>query len=259
MPVPVAAREGMAFPRTYAHAFSLDIRTPTLLVVTSGHFLTPSHKLTKGHRGRSTIQETRDKDMATKQQEKSQQTMQELMDSAIRLFGSKGFVSTSVAEITDNAGYAKGSFYRHWNSKDELFLQIIERKFKHYRAARHERIREAGNLEEAMNIIWDFLETILGDRDWSSIFLEFTVHSATNDSLRKLMNKSDYRLNNRVFADLVRDHMETDFPPEKIGALNTAMFEGYLIHRALGTRVLDLADVRRAAIDMALKNGTKRD
>jgi AcrR family transcriptional regulator len=196
--------------------------------------------------------------MATKQQEKSQQTMQELMGAAISLFGSKGFASTSVAEITDKAGYAKGSFYRHWNSKDELFLQIIEQKFKRYRATRHDKIREAHDLDEAMNIIWDFLETILGDKDWSSIFLEFTVYSATSEPLRKLMNKSDYRLSNRVFADLVREHVETDFPPEKIGALNTAMFEGYLIHRALGTQVLDLADVRKAAIDMALKNGTKQ-
>ncbi|MBG0789516.1 MAG: TetR/AcrR family transcriptional regulator [Desulfovibrionaceae bacterium] len=196
--------------------------------------------------------------MSTKQQEKSQQTMQELMDSAIQLFGSKGFASTSVAEITDNAGYAKGSFYRHWNSKDELFLQIIERKFRQYRAARHEKIRKARNLEEAMNIIWDFLETILADRNWPSILLEFTVYSATNEPLRKFMNKSDYRLSNQVFADLVREHMETDFPPEKVGALNTAIFEGYLIHRALGTQVLSLADVRQNAIALALMNGTKQ-
>lgn len=161
-----------------------------------------------------------------------------------------------MAEITDSAGYAKGSFYRHWNSKDELFLQIIEQKFKRYRAARHTKIREAKDLEEAMNIIWDFLETILADKNWSSIFLEFTVYSATSEPLRKLMNKSDYRLSNRVFADLVRDHVETDYPPEKIGALNTALFEGYLIHCALGTQVLGLSDVRKNAIAMALKNGT---
>nr|WP_321513684.1 TetR/AcrR family transcriptional regulator [uncultured Pseudodesulfovibrio sp.] len=196
--------------------------------------------------------------MAKKQQEKSQQTMQELMDSAIELFGSKGFASTSVAEITDHAGYAKGSFYRHWNSKDELFLQIVERKFKQYRATRHDKIVNAENLEQAMNIIWDFLETIVHDKNWSSIFLEFTVYSATNDPVRKLMNKSDYRLSNKVFADLVRDHVETDFSPEKIGALNTALFEGYLIHHALGAEELSLKDIRENAIAMALRNGTKQ-
>jgi len=197
--------------------------------------------------------------MATKQQEKSRQTMQELMASAIELFGTKGFASTAVAEITEHAGYAKGSFYRHWNSKDELFLQIVEQKFKQYRATRHDRVQQAADLREAMGIIWDFLETIVADRNWSAIFLEFTIHAATNESLRRLLNQSDYRLSDRVFADLVRDHVTSDFPPEKIGALNTALFEGFLIHRALGTETLSLAEVREAAIDLAVKNGTRRD
>ncbi len=195
--------------------------------------------------------------MAKKQQEKSKQTMNELMASAISLFGSKGFMHTSVAEITEHAGYAKGSFYRHWNSKDELFLQIVERKLKEYRGERDPKVAGARNLEEAMHIIWDFLETIINDRNWSSIFLEFTIHSAHSEILKKLMNKSVYRLSNQIFADLVRDHVETDFPPEKIGALNTALFEGFLIHRTLGTQLLTIADVRRAAIALALKNGTK--
>lgn len=193
--------------------------------------------------------------MAKKQQEKSQQTMNELMASAIKLFGTKGFAQTSVAEITDHAGYAKGSFYRHWNSKDELFLLIVEQKFKQYRANRDGRVSKAQNLEEAMNIIWDFLETIINDKNWSSIFLEFTVYSATSEILRKLMNKSVYRLSNAVFADLVRDHINTGYEPEKIGALNTAMFEGFLIHRSLGTQVLSVKDVRENAIAMALRNG----
>lgn len=196
--------------------------------------------------------------MAKKQQEKSQQTMQELMASAIELFGSNGFIQTSVAEITEHAGYAKGSFYRHWNSKDELFLLIVEQKLKRYRAERNGKVDKAKNLEEAMNAIWDFLESIINDRNWSSIFLEFTVYSAKSEILRKLMNKSVYRLSNEIFAELVRNHVETDFPPEKIGALNTALFEGYLIHHSLGTQVLSLPDVRAAAIALALKNGAKQ-
>lgn len=196
--------------------------------------------------------------MAKKQQEKSRQTMQELMDSAFVLFGSKGFVQTSVAEITEHAGYAKGSFYRHWNSKDELFLLIVEQKFRHYRAERNGRVDQARSLEEVMHIIWDFLESILDDENWSSIFLEFTVYSARNDVLRQRMNKSGYRLSNAIFADLVRGHIETGYPPEKIGALNTALFEGFLIHRALGTRLLTVEDVRSTAIAMALKHGTKQ-
>ncbi|MBI9081449.1 MAG: TetR/AcrR family transcriptional regulator [Pseudodesulfovibrio sp.] len=196
--------------------------------------------------------------MSKKQQEKSQQTMQELMESAIELFGSKGFVQTSVAEITEHAGYAKGSFYRHWNSKDELFLLIVEHKLKLYRETRDSKIAKANNLKEVMDAIWDFLESTINEKNWSSIFLEFTIYSVRRETLRKLLNKSLYRLSNTIFADLVRDHVETDYPPEKIGALNTALFEGYLIHHSLGTEVISFQDVRQAAIALALKNGTKQ-
>jgi len=196
--------------------------------------------------------------MAKKQQEKSQQTMNELMASAVELFGSQGFAQTSVAEITDHAGYAKGSFYRHWNSKDELFLAIVRQKLKGYRATRDGRLAKAADLEEVLNVIWDFLATIVEDKNWSSILLEFTVYSASDEKLRKHMNRSVYRLSNEVFADMVRDHVETDFPPEKIGALNTALFEGFLIHSALGNNVLSFEDVRKSAIEMALRNGTKQ-
>ncbi len=227
--------------------------------MTNGHYLTVGHNsttgqfLTKGH-----IKTGKQSDMAKKQQEKSKQTMQELMASAIELFGSKGFVQTSVAVLPEHAGYAKGSFFRHWKSKAELFLLIVEQKLKQYRAARNGKVKKAANLEEAMNIIWDFLESIVKDKNWSSIFLEFTIYSSKSEIIRKLLNKSIYRLSNTIFADLVKGHVTTDYPPEKIGALNTALFEGYMIHHSLGTQVLTFEDVREAAIALALKNGTKQ-
>ena len=181
--------------------------------------------------------------------------MEELMASAIRLFGEQGYVQTSVTEITKDAGYAKGSFYRHWSSKDDLFLAIMERKFAAYREERDRRIQEAADLGEAMDVIWDFLEAIVDDHDWSTVFLEFTVYAARNEELRIRLNQGVYRLSNEIFAGLVGAHVRTDYPPEKIGALNTALFEGFLIHRALGTGDLETADVRRAAKAMALKKG----
>lgn len=193
--------------------------------------------------------------MARKQQEKSQQTMEELLASAQELFGRKGYVATTIAEITRGAGYAKGSFYRHWDSKDGVFFQILERKFQQYRSERDRRIQDARDLREAMEIIWDFLEIIVRDRDWCKVILEFAVHAARDPELRQRLNESSNRLSNPIFAGLVRRHVKTDYPPEKIGALNTALFEGYLIHHALGTGDMDVSDVRGAAIRQALALG----
>jgi len=196
--------------------------------------------------------------MARKQQQKARQTRDELMATAMRLFERKGFAGTTVAEITRRAGYAKGSLYRHWESKAGLFLHIVEAKLKAHRDKRDARIGKARDLNEAMQVIWDFLEGIMEDRNWSRNMLEFTVLAARDAGLRAELARSSNRLSNEVFASLVHDHLETDFPAEKIGALNTALFEGFLIHVALGTGVLDVNDVRAAAAALARHNGLAR-
>lgn len=185
--------------------------------------------------------------MPGKQQEKSLQTMCELMESAQRLFDAKGYSKTTVAEITEGAGYAKGSFYRHWKSKDELFLDILAGKLGDYRQSRAERIGNASTLDDVLDVIWDFLDTIVGDRNWSKIFLEFTVHAANDPELRRELNKSIYRLSNDIFADMVESHVLSGYSARKLGALNTALFEGFLIHDLLETGVLSRDDVRQAA------------
>lgn len=196
--------------------------------------------------------------MARKQQEKSRQTKKELMESANELFGRKGFIETTVAEITKHAGYAKGSFYRHWPSKDKLFLEIVEEKLTSYRNSRDHRLKKAGSLEEVMHIIWDFLENIVSDQNWAKVFLEFTVYASRIPELREDLSLRQYRLSEDVFAELVSNFIETDYPPEKLGAFNTVLFEGFMVQNALQTGIVDFKDVRKAAVTLALSNGLKK-
>lgn len=190
----------------------------------------------------------------TKQQEKSLQTQQELLDSAKKLFARKGFVATTVAEITAEAGYAKGSFYRHWASKDEIMLRIIADKMQSYRSMRSMTLRDAQSLSEVMDHILNFLESMIDDRNWCSVFLEFTIHASRNEELRGLLNQSLYRLSDDIFEDIVGPYIQSGFPAKKIGALNTALFEGFLIHSLLGTGTIDREDFRQAAKTLALAN-----
>ena len=192
--------------------------------------------------------------MARKQQEKSLQTQAELLESAENLFALKGYVATTVADITAEAGYAKGNFYRHWQSKDEIMLAIIANKMQAYRAMRDTALESAASLTEVMNIILDFLETMIDDRNWCSIFLEFTIHASRNPQLRTQLNQSLYRLSNEIFEDIVAPHVRSGLPARKIGALNTALFEGFLIHSLLGTGTIDRQDFRQAALKLALAN-----
>jgi len=49
----------------------------------------------------------------------------ELFRCGKELFGSKGFKDTSVADITKLAGFAVGTFYNYYPSKEKLFMDIF--------------------------------------------------------------------------------------------------------------------------------------
>lgn len=64
--------------------------------------------------------------MGRKQQEKSDTTRAELTRAMEQLFLEKSYEKTSVKDIAEAAGYAVGSFYRHWKSKEQAFLEYCE-------------------------------------------------------------------------------------------------------------------------------------
>jgi AcrR family transcriptional regulator len=56
-----------------------------------------------------------------------QERRDELMNSAQRLFLQNGLDSTSIEQITGGANVAKGTFYLHFASKDDVLLALRER------------------------------------------------------------------------------------------------------------------------------------
>lgn len=62
-----------------------------------------------------------------------------LIQSALSLFGERGFSGTSIREVTSGAGVTKGAFYHHFESKEDL-LRLIHDEFVDYQLAAMERI-----------------------------------------------------------------------------------------------------------------------
>jgi AcrR family transcriptional regulator len=51
----------------------------------------------------------------------------ELLDAATSVFERRGYWAASVSEIIEAAGVARGSFYRYFRSKQEIFVAIVDR------------------------------------------------------------------------------------------------------------------------------------
>ena len=50
---------------------------------------------------------------------------QQILDQAVRLFAERGYHPTSVAEIVESLGVGKGVFYWYFESKEDVFLEIL--------------------------------------------------------------------------------------------------------------------------------------
>lgn len=54
------------------------------------------------------------------------QTKDNIMLNAFKLFLKKGFTDVSINEIVKNAGTTKGGFFHYFESKDQLYREVIE-------------------------------------------------------------------------------------------------------------------------------------
>lgn len=57
---------------------------------------------------------------------RGQKTRQELLDAAEQVFGEKGFEQSSIAEITQRAEVALGTFYVYFENKQAIFVELVE-------------------------------------------------------------------------------------------------------------------------------------
>lgn len=52
-------------------------------------------------------------------------TRQQLVDAAADCFAEYGYTNTRISDIVYRAGVSQGNFYRHFTSKDEIFLEAL--------------------------------------------------------------------------------------------------------------------------------------
>jgi len=112
-------------------------------------------------------------------QRRGEETRSHLLQAAEDCFAQSGYDGTSVAEICRGAGVSKGAFYHHFPSKQDIFLELLDR----WMAALEGQLRrvraESDTVPEAflsMTEMVRFIFQTAGDR--LPMFLEFWTQAA---------------------------------------------------------------------------------
>ena len=67
--------------------------------------------------------------MATNRQQAARETRKKLVDAAKRIISEKGLSNTSIDEITEACGVAKGTFYTYFKRKEDIIFEISGEMF----------------------------------------------------------------------------------------------------------------------------------
>lgn len=120
------------------------------------------------------------------QDERKQETRKMLLDSAAEIFAQFGFHGASVDKIAEFAGYSKGAVYANFNSKEELFLALLEQKMKRHVDTLHQVIKQQPSIDhfiETMDYYFDLDKQT--NRVWSILNMEFLLYAMRQESVRE--------------------------------------------------------------------------
>ncbi len=160
---------------------------------------------------------------------------QEIVAAAIQLFVSKGYAATTINDILGAVGIAKGTFYHHFPSKEEVLRAVVLQVADEGRA-RAETIAADAGMPSPDRVLAIFAAERLGD---DTAALVTSLHEAGNAEFHLLSHIATVNLLTPVIAKVVREGIadgvfDTPFPDEAVAMLLTAAafltdggFEGY--------------------------------
>jgi AcrR family transcriptional regulator len=178
------------------------------------------------------------------QAERRQQTREGLVAAASRVFAKNGFQGSSLDAVAEEAGFSRGAVYYNFADKEELFLELLDRRC----AERARDIREvfasggddiARTAEQAQFAAREALEAMIGDPEWRALYLEFLAHAARDESFRSAFARRTDEMREALEevvverAALVDEHALGMTPQELavvIDALSVGLWSHHMLH-----------------------------
>jgi len=87
---------------------------------------------------------------ATRTQKRTLRTRQRLLAAALSRFCTKGFLATTIEDITEQADLGKGTFYRHFTSKEHILLALAEQTLNQLAAQLQTALKAPQDLDDAL-------------------------------------------------------------------------------------------------------------
>jgi AcrR family transcriptional regulator len=181
--------------------------------------------------------------------EKQAETRERLLEAAERVFLRRGLAGSSVEEIAGEAGFTRGAFYSNFESKDQLFIELLhDRVYRGYTRVMAQVEESGGTPREQLRHGAELLRDAQDQEEGRWLFrlwLECLTQAARDEGFRKLA-ATFWSGNRALLAEASRVQFEQlgRKPPVPTDQLATAM-----IAMDIGLAVQHLVDPEAVPLD----------
>jgi AcrR family transcriptional regulator len=190
---------------------------------------------------------------ASRREDQSRETRQRLLGAAVALVTELGWRRTTVEQIAERAGVAKGTFFVHFRTKEAIAITLVEAQITAAMAARDAIVASDGSPVERLRAA----TMRLGDQAASNLELSRAVLIAGLES-RAIGDATD-AIFNRLYARMIDDACEAlasgllEGPDaDTIVGLVMACYLGATLHCTSSPRARPLTHVLAPLVDATL-------
>jgi AcrR family transcriptional regulator len=172
-------------------------------------------------------------------------TRRNLLRAASRLFLRNGYVDTSLANVADEAGVTKGAVYSNFESKEDLFLALLQEPLVSPEMYAPSELDDVGRGVDAGRAFGRYAAGVRPSRRHVALFLETNAAALRSDRVRGVVAG-----NTKAFAielgDGLRDAFDApDADPLALGLIAQSLYAGLMMHGAF------LPEIDTAMFEMA--------
>jgi AcrR family transcriptional regulator len=189
-------------------------------------------------------------------QQRSEETRTHLLEAAVRLFARQGYEASSVAEICAAAGVSKGAFYHHFESKQALFLALLDEWLSRLDAA-FSSVRQANTpVPQAVVRMADMAGGMLASSGVQlSIMLEFWMQAYRDPQVWNAA-AAPYHRYQQYFAGLIEEGVRQGtlrpVDPQLAARLLVSLSMGMLLQAVFDPKATDWTQEARNTLQLLM-------
>ena len=192
-----------------------------------------------------------------RQQQRSIETRNRILESAQARFAEHGYDATGVAELCEAAGISKGAFYHHFPSKQAVFLALLNRWMGQLDEGFQVARSDARDVSHAIDRMAELIQPILQQgQEHLPLLFEFWLQARREPAVWAAAIEP-YRRYQVYFADLIRQGITEGslkpVDPEPAAQALVSLAVGLLLQGVLDRERPDWARVAQASVHIYLQ------